>query len=123
MLAGMMSNLVLEDTLVMESGVPTMSATSNYLALDLGAESGRGMLGRFDGEHLSLEEIHRFPNGPVRMLSTLHWNLPSLFAEVKNALRIALSRNEELESVGADTWGVDFGLIGGNDSLLGNPVH
>ena len=64
-----------------------MSATSNYLALDLGAESGRGLLGRFDGERLVLEEVHRFPNGPVRMLDTLYWDLPRLFEEVKTRLR------------------------------------
>ena len=63
-----------------------MSKTCNYLALDLGAESGRGLLGRFDGQHLALEETHRFPNGPVRMLDTLYWDLPRLFAEIKTAL-------------------------------------
>jgi rhamnulokinase len=119
----MMSALVLEDKLSSRSGASTMGATSNYLALDLGAESGRGMLGRFDGERLSLEEVHRFPNEPVRLLDTLYWNLPSLFAEAKNALRVALSMNEGLESIGVDTWGVDFGLIGRGDTLLGNPVH
>ena len=64
-----------------------MAKTSNYLALDLGAESGRGLLGRFDGERLELEEVHRFPNGPVRMLDTLYWDLPRLFEELKIALR------------------------------------
>ena len=64
-----------------------MAKTSDYLALDLGAESGRGLLGRFDGERLALEEVHRFPNGPVRMLDTLHWDLPRLFDEIKTALR------------------------------------
>ena len=100
-----------------------MAATSNYLALDLGAESGRGLLGRFDGHHLSLEDIHRFPNGPVRMLDTLYWDLPRLFDEIKTALRKGASRDGELDGVGVDTWGVDFGLIGRVDTLLGNPVH
>ena len=59
-----------------------MATTTDYLALDLGAESGRGMLGRFDGERLGLEEMHRFPNGPVRMLDTLYWDLPRLFDEI-----------------------------------------
>src|SRR5580700_6420411 len=53
----------------------SMAKTSDYLALDLGAESGRGLLGRFDGERLTLDEVHRFANGPVRMLDTLHWDL------------------------------------------------
>ncbi len=99
-----------------------MAKTSNYLALDLGAESGRGLLGRFDGERLELEELHRFPNGPVRMLDTLYWDLPRLFEELKVALRKGASAGE-LDGVGVDTWGVNFGLIGRGDTLLGNPVH
>jgi rhamnulokinase len=97
--------------------------TTDYLALDLGAESGRGLLGRFDGETLGLEEVHRFPNGPVRMLDTIYWDLPRLFEECKVALRQAAASSQQLDGVGVDTWGVDFGLIGRNDTLLGNPVH
>ncbi|MBV8267260.1 MAG: rhamnulokinase [Planctomycetaceae bacterium] len=100
-----------------------MATTSDYLALDLGAESGRGLLGKFDGERLTLEEVHRFPNGPVRMLQTLHWDLPRLFDEIKTALRKAGAANPGLDGVGVDTWGVDFGLVGRGDTLLGNPVH
>jgi rhamnulokinase len=100
-----------------------MVATRNYLAIDLGAESGRGLLGRFDGEYLKLEEGHRFPNGPVRMLDTLYWDLPRLFAEVKTALAQGVAHAGEVASVGIDTWGVDFGLIGRGETLLGNPVH
>ena len=100
-----------------------MAASSYYLALDLGAESGRGLLGRFDGAHLTLEEVHRFPNGPVRMLDTLHWDTPRLFEEIKAALRKAASGGARLEGIGLDTWGVDFGLVGRGDVLLGNPVH
>ncbi len=99
-----------------------MAKTSNYLALDLGAESGRGLLGRFDGERLELEELHRFPNGPVRMLDTIYWDLPRLFEELKTALRKGAAGGE-LDGVGVDTWGVDFGLIGRGDTLMGNPVH
>jgi rhamnulokinase len=100
-----------------------MGATSNYLALDLGAESGRGLLGRFDGQHLALEETHRFPNGPVQMLDTLYWDLPRLFEEIKVSLGKGALHSGELNGVGIDTWGVDFGLIGRGDTLLGNPVH
>src|SRR5918993_4494975 len=100
-----------------------MAKTSDYLALDLGAESGRGLLGRFDGERLVLEEVHRFPNGPVRLLDTLHLDLPRLFDEVKVAIRKAAAANPGLDGVGVDTWGVDFGLVGRGDVLLGNPVH
>jgi rhamnulokinase len=100
-----------------------MGKTSDYLAVDLGAESGRGLIGRFDGQRLELEEVHRFPNGPVRMLDTLHWDLPRLFDEVKTALRKAGVASPGLDGVGVDTWGVDFGLVGRGDTLLGNPVH
>jgi len=100
-----------------------MATTSNYLALDLGAESGRGLLGRFDGQHLKLEEAHRFPNGPVRMMDTLYWDLPRLFEEVKTALRKGAAQAGQLDGIGVDTWGVDFGLIGRGETLLGNPVH
>lgn len=102
-----------------------MAKTSDYLALDLGAESGRGLLGRFDGERLTLDEVHRFPNGPVKLFDTLHWDLPRLFEEVKTVLRKAASTglDKNLDGIGVDTWGVDFGLVGRGDTLLGNPVH
>jgi rhamnulokinase len=100
-----------------------MATTTDYLALDLGAESGRGLLGRFDGARLVLEEIHRFPNGPVKLLDTLYWDLPRLFEEIKTALGKVAASKSELEGIGVDTWGVDFGLVGRGDTLLGNPVH
>jgi rhamnulokinase len=100
-----------------------MGETIDYLALDLGAESGRGVLGRFDGERLTLEELHRFPNGPVRMRETLHWDLPRLFEEVKGSIRKAGATVTNLDGLGVDTWGVDFGLVGRGETLLGNPVH
>src|SRR4051794_33512734 len=100
-----------------------MAKTSDYLALDLGAESGRGLLGKFDGERLTLDEVHRFANGPVRMLDTLHWDLPRLFDEIKTALRKLSATNRGVDGVGVDTWGVDFGLTGGGDTLVGTPVH
>jgi len=100
-----------------------MATTTSYLALDLGAESGRGLLGRFDGSRLALEEIHRFPNGPVKLLDTLYWDLPWLFDEIKTALRKTAKFLGTLDGIGVDTWGVDFGLVGRGDVLLGNPVH
>src|SRR3954462_7926861 len=86
------------------------TSTTDYLALDLGAESGRGLLGKFDGERLTLDELHRFPNGPVRMLDTLHWDVPRLFDEMKTALRKAAAAPNgpsALDGIGIDTWGVD----------------
>jgi rhamnulokinase len=99
------------------------SMAHNYLALDLGAESGRGLLGRFNGRQLALEEVHRFPNGPVRMLDTIYWDLPRLWEEVKTALGKAVVISGKLDGIGVDTWGVDFALVGRGDALLGNPVH
>ncbi len=101
----------------------TSGKTTDYLALDLGAESGRGVVGRFDGDRLTLNEVHRFPNGPVRALDTLHWDLLRLFDAMKSTLGQAARDYPGLEGVGIDTWGVDFGLIGRGDTLLGNPVH
>lgn len=96
-----------------------MTATRKLLAIDLGAESGRGVLGSFDGERLALDVVHRFPNGPVRTLDTLHWDVLRLHAEILNSLRAATG----IESVGVDTWGVDFALLGRGGTLLGNPRH
>jgi rhamnulokinase len=101
-----------------------MNRTSNYLAFDLGAESGRAVVGRFDGTRLVLETLHRFPNGPVRVLDGLHWDVLRLYEEMKHALGLYQHQvGAGLEGIGLDTWGVDFALIGRNDTLLGNPRH
>ena len=97
-------------------------ADKAYLAVDLGAESGRVMAGRFNGETVSLEQYHRFPNDPVNLGGTLRWNLTGLWSEIQNGLREAASRlNGAAVSVGVDTWGVDFVLMNRNDELLGQP--
>lgn len=101
-----------------------MAATLNFAAVDLGAESGRVMLGRFDGEHLTLEEAHRFPNMPVRAGETLYWDVLRLWGEIQQGLAAcARLTHGSVASVGVDTWGVDFGLLGRDDQLVGNPVH
>lgn len=101
-----------------------MAAEAKFLAFDLGAESGRGVVGFFDGEKLRLEDVHRFPNGPVKILDTLHWDALRLFAELKKCLGMAVSTHgTDFAGIGIDTWGVDFGLLGRNDVLLGNPRH
>ena len=100
------------------------TSTENYLALDLGAESGRGVLGAFNGETVALTEVHRFPNTPVQMGDTLHWDLPALVRETQAAISAGVTAaNGSVASVGVDTWGVDFGLIGKNGELVGLPVH
>ena len=101
-----------------------MSATKSFLAVDLGAESGRALLGRFDGRNLQLEEIHRFSNGPVRVLDTLHWDVLRLWDDIKRGICLAGQKGGAgLASLGVDTWGVDFALLGRGDVLLANPVH
>ncbi len=97
--------------------------TKNILAFDLGAESGRGILGRFDGKRLALDVVHRFPNGPVRTLDTLHWDVLHLYSEMQNALRKVATEFGGAASIGVDTWGVDFALLGRGGALLGNPRH
>ena len=105
-----------------------MNRAHRYLAFDFGAESGRALVGAFDGETISLEEVHRFGNRPVSVpsgngRSTLHWNILQLWAEIKTGLSIAARDHGPLDSVGIDTWGVDFGLLDRNGALLANPVH
>jgi rhamnulokinase len=89
------------------------------LAVDIGAESGRVVAGRFDGERLALEEVRRFPNRPVLAAGTLHWDALGLFAALLDGMRAA----GPAASVGIDTWGVDFALMDRAGRLLGNPVH
>ena len=105
-----------------------MTHTHNYLALDLGASGGRAIIGRFDGERLTLEEVHRFVNGPVHLPSargdSLHWDAPRLFVEIQEGLRKAVACcGADLASLGIDTWGVDYGLLDRNDRLVGLPYH
>lgn len=98
--------------------------TINFAAVDLGAESGRVMLGRFDGVTLTLEEAHRFPNTPVRVHDSLQWDVLRLWSDIQHGLGACAQKADgALASVGVDTWGVDFGLLGRDDHLLGNPVH
>src|SRR5438034_11846109 len=100
-----------------------MPATKNILAFDLGAESGRGLIGAFDGDRLRLEVVHRFPNGPVRTLDSLHWDVLRLYGEMMATLRKCAAEHGGVVSLGVDTWGVDFALLGRDGGLLGNPRH
>ena len=100
-----------------------MGASQQFLAFDLGAESGRGVVGHFDGERLHLEELHRFPNGGVRVLDSLHWDVLRLWDDMKTALSMCAQKRVDLSGIGIDTWGVDFGLLDRGDVLLGFPYH
>lgn len=83
---------------------------THYLACDLGADSGRLMLGTLDNGKLSLEELHRFPNGPTKSSGALHWNIEALFNELKTGLKKAAARNLPISSISTDSWGVDYVL-------------
>jgi rhamnulokinase len=100
-----------------------MASPQKLLAFDLGAESGRGVLGLFDGRELRLEVVHRFPNGGVRTRDTLHWDVLRLYGEMLQTLRICAADFGGVDSIGVDTWGVDFALLGRDGTLLGNPRH
>ncbi|MDO8681972.1 MAG: rhamnulokinase family protein [Armatimonadota bacterium] len=95
-----------------------------FLAFDLGAESGRAVIGLLDGSTLKLEEVHRFANEPVRVTDGLHWDALRLFHEMKNGFRAcAQTYGKDIAGAGVDTWGVDFALIDKSGGLLGNPFH
>lgn len=91
------------------------------LAFDFGASSGRAIIGTFENGKISLEEIHRFENGPVLMNGGFYWDLPKLFHEVKQGL--VKAEKYGYESIGIDTWGVDYALVTLDGLLLGNPYN
>ncbi len=97
--------------------------TRNIAAVDLGAESGRVMLARFDGQQLSLEEAYRFPNRPVTLRGHRFWNILGLWDEMITGLRKARQMAGSLDSIGVDTWGVDYGLVDARGFLLGQPFQ
>jgi rhamnulokinase len=101
-----------------------MTTRSNYLAVDLGAESGRTIVGTLDGSHLTLTETYRFTNDPVRLPDGLHWDVMHLWSGIKAGIAASSTKFEKkLDSIGLDTWGVDFALLDKNKSLLSNPFH
>ena len=100
------------------------SGGSTYLSFDLGAESGRAILGRFNSGLLSLQEIGRFRNEPLISDGGLHWDVPRLWQEMRSILHSIGARGvERLNGIGVDTWGVDYALLGENGALLENPFH
>jgi rhamnulokinase len=98
-------------------------ATRTVAAVDLGAESGRVMLARFDGRQVSLEEAHRFPNRPVLVRGHRFWNILALWDDVLAGLRKARRLAGTLDSIGVDTWGVDYSLVDSQGFLQGNPFQ
>ncbi|WP_269522842.1 rhamnulokinase [Coraliomargarita parva] len=101
-----------------------MSQKKVYLAVDLGAGSGRVLAGEYDGTRIELHELNRFDNTPVELPSGWHWNLPALYQNILDGLKIAAERyGDSLVSLGIDTWGVDYGLLDKDGRLLGLPYQ
>ena len=98
-----------------------MAATAQFLAFDLGAESGRAMLGRLGGDVLDLTEIHRFVNEPVRQNGSLQWDVLRIWLEIQRGLERAARTT--IDSIGVDAWGCDYALLGEHGVLLQNPYH
>jgi len=99
----------------------------SFVAFDLGAESGRALLGRLDGGRLTLDEKHRFPNPNGRINGHLQWNLLQQWEELKTGLRKCSAdlhgNHQQIHGIGVDTWGVDYGLIAPDGDILSNPFH
>ncbi|MEN6334265.1 MAG: rhamnulokinase family protein [Phycisphaerales bacterium] len=101
-----------------------MAQNANYIAVDLGAESGRVMLGRVADGRLSLEQVHRFANGPIQEQDSLRWDFDRLMTEIKTGIGMAAKKADgQVKGIGVDTWGVDFGLLGTDGRLLEKPYH
>ncbi|MBC8076353.1 MAG: rhamnulokinase, partial [Chloroflexales bacterium] len=101
-----------------------MTDAANFLAVDLGASSGRVLLGAWDGQRFALSELHRFANRPVPLPGALHWDLLALWAEILHGVRrYAREHSAPLAAIGIDSWAVDFGLLDESGHLLGNPFH
>jgi rhamnulokinase len=92
-------------------------------AVDLGASSGRVIVGQVDGERLELHEVNRFTNEPIKVAGTLHWDILALYRGVLEGLAAAGRTVGKVDSVGIDSWAIDYGLLDADGALLGNPVH
>ena len=101
-----------------------MKKTYKFLAFDFGASSGRAILATFENDKIVLEEKHRFSNDPVTVNGGFYWDVMRLFHEIKQGiLACANSGDKDIDCIGIDTWGVDYGLLDKNDKLLSNPYH
>ncbi len=96
-------------------------STHHYIAVDLGAESGRVMLATLEAGRVSLEEINRFPNGPIRLAGTLRWDVLALWENIKEGLRIVARRGLPIASISVDSWGVDYVLMRKDEPMLRAP--
>ncbi len=97
--------------------------TNAYIGVDLGGESGRVIVGSFDGQKIQLEEKHRFKTGGMHFEDSLRWNVTGFFEEILHGLSVAAASNKSITSVGVDTWGVDYVLLDANEEMLELPWH
>lgn len=99
-----------------------MSEELNLLAFDLGASNGRAIIGKFKNNNIELQEVHRFSNDPVKVHNNLYWDVLSLLEEIKTGIYKAANKtNNNIDSLGIDTWGVDYAILNHKDKLLTNP--
>ena len=98
-------------------------AELKMLAIDLGASSGRGIVGGFDGERLTLRENHRFSNDPVITNGRMYWDILRIFHEIKQSITKTVLEGDNVSSIGIDTWGVDYAMLDKNGRMLANPMH
>src|SRR6266545_6862779 len=103
--------------------MPRAAGSAAFVAVDLGASSGRVMVARVAPGELELVEVNRFVNRPVRVGGTLYWDILALHAGILDGLRAAARRADRLASIGIDSWALDYGLLDERGALLGNPVH
>jgi rhamnulokinase len=96
---------------------------STYLAVDLGASSGRVFAARLVNDKLDLTEIHRFANEPMQTETGMHWNITSLFEEIRRGLSMAAALYTDIVSIGIDSWAVDYGLLNASGALIEQPFH
>ena len=98
-------------------------AKLKMLAIDLGASSGRGIVGAFDGKKLTLRENHRFSNDPVITNGRMYWDILRIFHEIKQSITKTVQEKDNISSIGIDTWGVDYALVDKQGRMLANPMH
>ena len=99
-----------------------MNNSHCYFAVDLGATSGRTIVGTIVDGKVELEELTRFPNNLIETGGHFYWDIYALYFEIIKGLKLAAKRGLEIESIGIDTWGVDFVCVGNDGALLRNPI-
>jgi sugar (pentulose or hexulose) kinase len=101
-----------------------VKATKDFLAFDIGASNGKAVVGEFDGNKLACTDVYHFPNDPVAVHDSLHWDVLRLFFDIKKGiLQYRKKYGSALDGIGINTWGVDFGLFDRDGKLIGNPHH